>query len=183
VADTAESGNPEGRMAHLEKRGEFLARALHDHWAMVCRILAHLLGDGDEAQDVALEIFRRLDHRRPPEHLQAYLRRAAVNAGLNALRAQQRRRRYEQEAGRIVLQAGCAADPAIHVERAEQVIQVRRVLAAMRPRSARILILRHTGLSYDEIARALGVSPSSVGTLLARAEAAFAKRYRAEEES
>jgi RNA polymerase sigma-70 factor (ECF subfamily) len=47
----------------------------------------------------------------------------------------------------------------------------------MKPRSAQLLILRHSGLSYAEIASAIEVSPNSVGTLLARAEREFEEQY------
>jgi RNA polymerase sigma-70 factor, ECF subfamily len=40
-----------------------------------------------------------------------------------------------------------------------------------------VLLLRYSGLSYAEIAEALDVSPTSVGTLLARAEQEFEKLY------
>jgi RNA polymerase sigma-70 factor (ECF subfamily) len=53
----------------------------------------------------------------------------------------------------------------------------------MKPRAAQLLILRHSGLSYADIAAALGVAPGSVGTLLARAEKEFERRYRAVEGS
>ena len=39
-------------------------------------------------------------------------------------------------------------------------------------------MLRHSGLSYREIAEALGMAPGSVGTTLARAEAAFEAAWR-----
>jgi len=49
----------------------------------------------------------------------------------------------------------------------------------MEPRQAQLLILRHSGRSYQEIGAALQVSITSIGTLLARAENEFARRYRA----
>jgi RNA polymerase sigma-70 factor (ECF subfamily) len=55
---------------------------------------------------------------------------------------------------------------------------VRSVLGHMRPRSAQALILRHSGLSYAEVADAIGIPPGSVGTLLARAEKEFERLYR-----
>ena len=58
---------------------------------------------------------------------------------------------------------------------------MQRVLAQMKPRSAQILILRYSGLSYAEIAEAVGVAAGSVGTLLARAEEEFEERYRTAE--
>jgi DNA-directed RNA polymerase specialized sigma24 family protein len=49
----------------------------------------------------------------------------------------------------------------------------------MAPRQAQLLVLRHTGLAYKDIAAALGVSTNSIGALLARAEREFERRYRA----
>jgi RNA polymerase sigma-70 factor (ECF subfamily) len=54
---------------------------------------------------------------------------------------------------------------------------VHAVLIAMKPSSAQILLLRHSGLSYAEVAAALDVSSGSVGTLLARAEKEFQQLY------
>ncbi|HHX45726.1 MAG TPA: hypothetical protein GX714_17355, partial [Chloroflexi bacterium] len=51
--------------------------------------------------------------------------------------------------------------------------RVRAVLRRIGKRQAALLVLRHSGLRYREIARVLGVAPGSVGTLLARAERAF----------
>ena len=58
--------------------------------------------------------------------------------------------------------------------------RVRRVLSQMKSRSAKILVLRHTGLSYAEIAAAIRVSPNSVGKLLSRAEKEFEDLWGAE---
>jgi RNA polymerase sigma-70 factor (ECF subfamily) len=48
----------------------------------------------------------------------------------------------------------------------------------MKPRDAKLLLLRHSGLSYKELAVVLNVAPGSIGSLLTRAERAFAKKYR-----
>ena len=60
---------------------------------------------------------------------------------------------------------------------AQQQEQVRAVLAALDSRQAELLLLRGSGLSYAEVASALELNPSSVGTLLARAQQAFRKEY------
>ena len=59
-------------------------------------------------------------------------------------------------------------------------MQLRRLtaLAKLEPQRAQMLMLRHSGFSYQETAEALGLNPASVGTLLARAEAELARRYR-----
>ena len=52
------------------------------------------------------------------------------------------------------------------------------VLSALKPVSARLLLLRHAGFSYGELADTLAIKPASVGTLLARAAAEFERKYR-----
>jgi RNA polymerase sigma-70 factor (ECF subfamily) len=170
--------------AETHDTGPDLERAFETYWDRVCATLYRLLGSWDEAEDLALEVFWRL-HDRPPRHwerLGSWLYRVATRIGLNALRARRRRRTYEEGAGILDLQRTGPVDPAEQVERGERRARVRHVLARMRPRSAQILVLRHSGLSYAEIATSLGVAPGSVGTLLARAEVDFERRYRALED-
>jgi RNA polymerase sigma-70 factor (ECF subfamily) len=49
----------------------------------------------------------------------------------------------------------------------------------MDQRSTAILLLHHSGCSYKEIAAAVNVSPTSVGSLLVRAKKQFARLYGA----
>ncbi len=51
------------------------------------------------------------------------------------------------------------------------------MLAGLDPRQAELLLLRSSGLSYNEVAAALELNPASVGTLIARAQQAFRKEY------
>ena len=53
--------------------------------------------------------------------------------------------------------------------------RVRAGLAHLPRTQAVALVLRHHGLSYAEVAAALGLSPGSVGTTVRRAEAALRK--------
>ena len=62
---------------------------------------------------------------------------------------------------------------------AERAARVRAVLASLKPRDAQLLLLRSGGLAYRELAVTLGIEPGSVGTLLARAEAEFERKFRA----
>jgi RNA polymerase sigma-70 factor (ECF subfamily) len=151
------------------------------HWSRVYGVLFRIVGDHDEAEDLALETFWRL-HENPPaerdaEQLVGWLYRVATNLGLNALRARGRRTRYEEEAGHLQLEQMAYTDPAEEFKRSQQSEMVRTVLSRIKPRTAQLLILRHSGLSYAEIASTLGLSPNSIGTLLARAEREFAKSF------
>lgn len=150
-----------------------------EHWPRVYGVLARLLGDPAEAEDLALETFWQL-HQRPPDSrgpLAGWLYRVAVNLGYNALRAAKRRRRYEEVAGVEALERDTETGPAEAAARAEARRRVRAVLARMPARDTQALLLRHSGFAYKEIAAALGVAPGSIGTLLARAEADFERRF------
>jgi RNA polymerase sigma-70 factor, ECF subfamily len=152
----------------------------HQHWERLCRLLYSISGDWDEAEDLALETFVQL-HRRPPAdtvRLGGWLYRVATNKALNALRARKRRQRYEEHAGDLALESDASVDPETAVEQAQERQRVRVALGAIKPRSAQMLILRHSGMSYAEIAAALEISPASVGALLARAQAEFERAYQ-----
>jgi RNA polymerase sigma-70 factor (ECF subfamily) len=160
-----------------------------EHWPRVYGVIFRLVGDHAEAEDLALEAFLKLHskingtRKVKAESIGGWLYRVATNLGLNALRSRKRREQYELEAGRISLEASHFENPAVEIERAEERQRVRSVLAKMNSRSAKILVLRHSGLSYAEIAAAVRVSPNSVGKLLSRAERDFERRYRALEGS
>lgn len=149
-----------------------------EHWTRVLGVIYRLVGDPDEAQDLALETFWRLYNYPPREtnNLGGWLYRVALHLGYNALRTANRRRHYEQQAGSLGLEQS-VMDPEDEVSLSEQRLNVRRVLANMNPRSAHILLLRHSGFSYLEIGGILDIPVNSVGTLIARAEKEFSKRY------
>lgn len=151
-----------------------------EQWPRIYHVLFRLVGDKAEAEDLALETFWKL-YRDPPskgENLNGWLYRVALNQGYNALRARKRRSRYEGEAGAQTLDNYPSPQPENEIARAEQRREVQAALARMKPRSAKLLVLRQSGLSYKELATVINVKPSSVGKLLARAEDEFEKIYR-----
>ena len=159
------------------------------HYQPIFRLLYRIAGTREEAEDLAQETFLRL-HRSPelwkklqPEprehNVRAWLYRVATNLAYNMLRSQQRRTRREDVLLGQALSAGRSEpDPATAVEREDERAAVRRTLAALPERQAQLLLMRHAGLSYRELAEALGIAPGSVGTSLAHAEAAFEKVYQ-----
>jgi RNA polymerase sigma-70 factor (ECF subfamily) len=153
-----------------------------EQYPRVYQVLVRLVGDSAEAEDLALETFWRL-HQSPPDskrahNLGGWLYRVATNLGLNALRARKRRARYELEAGQDIYAPRTRDDPENAYAFEEKRAQVRQVLALMDERQAQLLLMRHSGMAYDELAAALGVSPNSIGTLLVRAEREFERRWR-----
>ena len=146
------------------------------YWTPLCHLLYRLTGDWDEAEDLTLDVFLRW-HRQPPDRQDqpgSWLYRVGTNLALNALRSKKRRLRYELQ-GEL---ARSGEDPAELAESRMERERVRLALAELKPRSAQILILRHSGFSYSEIADILKVAPSSVGALLARASTEFEGHYR-----
>ncbi|MGA2018891.1 MAG: sigma factor-like helix-turn-helix DNA-binding protein, partial [Opitutaceae bacterium] len=96
-----------------------------------------------------------------------------VRMGLNELRSGRRRLQYESLAG----EPPRLPTPEEAHAAAEEREQVRQILSVLQDRQAELLILRSSGLTYDELAAALGLNPASVGTLVARAQQAFRKEY------
>ena len=158
-----------------------------EHWSAVYGTLARLVGDPAEAEDLALETFLRLHQRYPlPEtgfNLGGWLYRVATNLGLRSIRSFKRRERYELAAGKNALETASEYQPAEIQAKEEERQIARAILARMDSRQAQLLVMRHSGVSYKEIAAALNLSPTSIGPLLLRAEREFEKRYRVFEEA
>jgi RNA polymerase sigma-70 factor (ECF subfamily) len=101
--------------------------------------------------------------------------RTATRDAIDVLRAS-KRRGEDQEFSSVDPEDH--RDDALHrLLRREEIGEVRRVLARLDVSKAQLLLLRHSGLSYAEIATAMKVRPNSVGTMLARAEGEFCKLY------
>jgi RNA polymerase sigma-70 factor (ECF subfamily) len=170
---------PSGR----EGSPAWLEGAFREHYSRLVGMLTRLVGDRAQAEEIAADAFCKLAGYRglfvQPGDRVAWLYRVATNAGLDVLRSNSRRRRREQEATAESLRTACqpgALEEMLAVERRRR---VQSVLATLKPRDAQLLLLRSSGLAYRELAAALGIHPSSVGTMLARAEAEFEKRFRA----
>lgn len=162
--------------------GEWFEALFREHYPRVVGILGRLTGDRGQAEEVAADAFAKLArlHTLPGDRdgLAAWVYRVAINAGVDAARANSRRRRREGTADTERL-AAPAAGALEEMLRAERRARVRGVLADLKPRDAQLLLLRASGLAYRQVAETLGVQANSVGTLLARAEAEFERRFRA----
>jgi RNA polymerase sigma-70 factor (ECF subfamily) len=152
-----------------------------EHWTSIYRLLARMLGDPAEAEDLALETFYRLYQRRPnPEqefNAGGWLYRVATNLGYHSIRSFKRREHYEMIAAKDVMAKAPEDSPMEILDKKEEGQMARRALAKMSPRQSQILVLRYSGKAYREIAQALNLSPASIGPLLLRAEREFEKCY------
>lgn len=143
-------------------------------YGRVAGIAYRVLGDAAEAEDVAQEVFASFYRRHDPaaSYAPAWLYRAAAHAALNAVRGRKRRERRDGIAAR---ERDRVADPELEAIAAEEQAEVRAALARLPDRIAALLLLRYSGLTYGEIAGALGVPVDQVGTRLRRAQDAFGK--------
>jgi RNA polymerase sigma-70 factor, ECF subfamily len=132
--------------------------------------LISLLGDRSTAEDLTALAFERLyrarsrlDPRRGSPR--AWLFSIARNAALDELR--QRRRRSGYDLGEDLADDRAAGDA---LEDAERRATVLDALASLPLRERELVLLKfHGQLSNGELARALGISESNVGTRLHRA--------------
>ena len=171
---TAEKINLKGQ----EISGDF-EQIFKEYWSRIYEVVFRLVGDPDEAQDLALQTFWRY-YRNPPamqDNIAGWLYRVAVNLGFNAMRDSRRRSSYENQAGTEEIAQRSIPEPEQEVILAEERQAVQGVLVDMKPRSAKLLVLRYSGLTYAEIAEVLNINPSSVGKLLARAHDEFKVLY------
>jgi RNA polymerase sigma factor (sigma-70 family) len=158
---------------------EFRA-VVESRYAELFRWLDRYCGDSALAADVAQETFVRLYGRGElPKDVRAWI----VSVALNLVRDEQRRvtRRRQlllrRPAGTTM--ADPEPSPEEDVLAAERRAFVRRALDRMSERDRALLLLREEGYSYQELAVALGLNESSVGTLLMRAKSAFREAYLA----
>jgi RNA polymerase sigma factor (sigma-70 family) len=148
-----------------------LEAVFRDAYRRVVGVAARVLGSRDEAEDVAQEVFLRFGRSAVPAgEAVGWLCVAAAHTALNHLRTGRRRAFREEAAG---ADRAVAPDVADAVVTRDERRRVRAALARLPRRQAVALVLRHSGLSYAEVAAALDLSPTSVGTTVRRAESAL----------
>lgn len=171
----------QGWMGTQSRAGTSFDALFLREYARVVAIAQRVLGDGHEAEDVAQDVFCSYFGTHPPDASYAgpWLYRAAAHSALNVIRGRRRRFRRETleatQQARLATTTEHALDPQYAAERAEDRSEVRAALARLPEKSAAVLVLRYSGLSYAEVAAALDVSSGQIGTLLRRAEAALKK--------
>jgi RNA polymerase sigma factor (sigma-70 family) len=152
-----------------------------EHYGRIVRVIRRVLQRDSEAEEVCAEVFLRLYRTGPGAAADglvgAWLYRTATRASIDVLRAN-RRRGTEIEDDGAMQSEDPAEGPLTLLLRQERIAAVRDVLAKLKVDKAQLLLLHHSGLTYQEIAQAMQVKVNSVGTKLARAEAEFSALYQ-----
>ncbi len=149
-----------------------LGEVFRRDYQRVVGVAARVLGSWDQSEDVAQDVFLSFGRSSVPAgEARGWLCVAAAHTALNLLRSGRRRASREETAA--------AADDAVVSDVAEAVVtleergRVRAALARLPRKQAVALVLRHSGLTYADVAAALDLSPGSVGTTVRRAESAL----------
>jgi RNA polymerase sigma-70 factor (ECF subfamily) len=150
-----------------------LEQVFRTAYPRVVAVAARVLGSRGEAEDVAQEVFLAFGRSSVPagESL-GWLSVAAAHTALNHLRSGRRRASREEAARDGDPMSPDIADAVVTLDERRR---LRGALARLPRKQAVALVLRHSGLSYAEVAAALGLSPGSVGTTVRRAESALRK--------
>jgi len=146
-----------------------------EHHKMVFRTAYRITGNVADAEDVLQTVFlrmaRRDDSADAVERPENYLRRAAVHAALDLVRA----RRSSAEVDLDHLPASRNSRP----DQGDLRELFRRALSELPARSAEIFTLRFfEGLTNPEIAQALGISSITVAVTLHRTRRILQKNLR-----
>ena len=167
-----------GRVANSNPPGRGAVRAdleqvFRTAYPGVVGVAARVLGSRDEAEDVAQEVFLTFGRSSVPAgEAWGWLSVAAAHTALNHLRSGRRRATREEAS---LDSPGISPDAADTVVTLDERRRVRAALGRLPRKQAIALVLRHSGLSYAEVAAALDLSPGSVGTTVRRAESTLRK--------
>jgi RNA polymerase sigma-70 factor (ECF subfamily) len=147
-------------------------------------VLEHLVGNREQAEDLAQEVFVRVFKARlryePEAKFSTWLFTIANNIASNALRSRSRRREVGVPEGNgadstplsldQLAKAASGAMPTRALDKAEQAEMVRSAVAALSERQRMALLLaKFEGMSYQDIAQTMDLSVQAVKSLLSRA--------------
>ena len=142
------------------------------------RYISRLSGDPVLAEDIVQECFVKLYRRGTmPDDPPAWLVTVASNLLRDDRRRVSRRQRLTISRSADLPLVGEAPPADAGVLSSERIDRVRQALDRLPLRDRQLLLMRHEGYQYREIATALDLNPTSVGTMLVRAGEAFRKAY------
>jgi RNA polymerase sigma-70 factor, ECF subfamily len=146
-------------------------------------VMHHLVGNAEEAEDLAQEVFLRVYRARkkyrPRSKFSTWLFTIANNLALNALRRRQRKPSVPLDvrdsgplgprpAEKLLKDKG--SSPSMRIQNNELVEVIRRALENLNERQRMAVILnKFEDMNYLEIAEVMGLSTQAVKSLLSRA--------------
>ena len=144
-------------------------RLFREYHQPLVRYLTRRLGDRDWAEEVAQETFLRAVKQETLVSERSWLFAVATNLVRDEARKDIRRRKHLELLRQETQAEEASRTEPLTLERAEDAALARKALDLLVERDREALLMREEGLDYTEIAAALELSISSVGTTLARA--------------
>jgi RNA polymerase sigma-70 factor, ECF subfamily len=147
----------------------------HAHWDPLCQCAFHYVRSTDDAEEIVQRVFARIWENRlnwsVRGRVQDYLYLATRNASFDHLRHDSVARRWgESQVAELIggsVHPEPQADALVLAEEFDATIE--RALAELPPKRRRICELRlAAGMSYQQIAAQLNISPKTVETQVAR---------------
>lgn len=147
------------------------------YYSGLCAYAERYVGSADDAEEVVGDVFFRIwtarERWRVDGSLRAYLYRAVRNESLKWLEHRRVVDRVDREAraeGRSPGMGQRAPEPDVDLARSELSAAVRCAIESLPNRCRETLVLhRHHGMSYAEVAEVMGVTAKTVENQLARA--------------
>lgn len=178
--------DPDVRLMLLVREGNATAfeELVEKYQARLVGILGHMTSNRDQAEDLAQEVFMRVYRARqsyvPGAKFSTWLFTIAHNVASNAIRKQSRRREINltnSPSGQIsvrpldrMAKARSGMMPTRQVARKEIAVIVQQAIETLNERQKMALLLsKFEGMSYIEIAEAMGLTTQAVKSLLSRA--------------
>jgi RNA polymerase sigma-70 factor (ECF subfamily) len=167
---------PATNPATAPQPGELLVRAFNDSRDELLSTLCYLLGNADDAQDVAQEAFLRCWRAQESlagvENIRAWIFRVSINAAKDLQRSAWRRKARPLPGGDVLPLLDASA-PSEEAEHRETVLRVREALVHLRPEEREVFLLRENGeLTYEQIAE---MRQRPVGTVKTQMRSALTK--------
>lgn len=147
-------------------------------------VLEHLIGRRDQAEDLSQDVFLRVYRARkryvPGAKFSTWFFTIANNVARNALRSQSRRKEINLNtvgSGPLsvrpleqLVQAASGQMPTRQLDKSEMVEIIRLAMESLNDRQRlAVLLSKFEGMSYDEIALTMELSPQAIKSLLSRA--------------
>lgn len=156
--------------------GDLLLRTFTEVRDELVSTLCFVLGNSDDAQDIAQEVFLRCwrtqDGLPEVQNLRAWIFRVGLNAAKDLQRSAWRRRVKPLLGGEIMPPLE-TAPPTQDLEDRESLEQLRQALFHLRPEEKEVFLLRQNGeLTYEQIAE---MSNRPVGTVKTQMRSALQK--------
>ena len=188
VACTLDANPPEASDDHIlnivkrakEGDDDSFATLFELYYLPICRHLYRMVGNEEDANDLAAEAFTRAWYRLPrihdEKHFRGWLYKIATNVALDFIRGKSTQKRGSQPT--VSLSEDYANEHAARFEdQVEEQELLKLALEEVSPKPRACFLLYEEGLSQEEIAEIMGMRKKSVGTYISIAREQFRKAY------